>query len=246
MEEVKLLRKTIHLKHNRKNMLSTDEIKKRAAVYAADYIHNGMLIGLGTGSTVYYLIQEIGKRVADGLDVTIVATSKQTETLAQEWKIRRKDLNEVDRLSVTIDGADEVDRQMHLIKGGGGALLQEKIVAAASDQLIIIVDNSKLVDHLGKFPLPVEVITFGYRHAKQKIESMGCPKVTLRTKDSKPFITDQLHYILDCHFGKIDEPGYLNAALNNIPGVVETGLFVDMATRIVVAGGDGTITTIEK
>jgi ribose 5-phosphate isomerase A len=192
------------------------------------------------------LIQELGKRVQQGLQVTVVPTSKQTEILATQLNIPLADLNEIDKLALTIDGADEVDPQLHLIKGGGGALLQEKIVAAASEQLIIIVDYSKMVQQLGKFPLPVEIITFGYKHAAQKITSMGCSKVELRKKDNKPFITDHGHYILDCYFKKINDPKYLNSALNNIPGVVETGLFVDMATKIVIAYADGKIETIQK
>lgn len=227
-------------------MLTTDELKRRAAEYAADFVQNEMLIGLGTGSTVYYLIQELGKRVEQGLHVTVVPTSKQTEILAAQLNIPLKNLNDVDKLAVTIDGADEVDPQLHLIKGGGGALLQEKIVAAASGELIIIVDNSKMVQHLGKFPLPVEVITFGYKQAQKKIMAMGCSKAELRQKENKPYITDHGHYILDCYFEKINDPGSLDKYLNNIPGVVETGLFVDMATKIVIAYSDGKIETIEK
>lgn len=227
-------------------MLSTDEIKKNAAVYAADFIKNEMTIGLGTGSTVYYLIQELGKRVLQGLEVTVVPTSKHTQTLASQLNIPLKDLNDVEKLALTIDGADEVDKQLHLIKGGGGALLQEKIVAAASEQLIVIVDHSKIVQHLGKFPLPVEVITFGYKHVKQKILLMGCNKVELRKRENKTFITDQGHYILDCYFEKINDPASLNTALHNIPGVVETGLFINMATKIIVASAGGKIETIEK
>jgi ribose 5-phosphate isomerase A len=205
-----------------------------------------MTIGLGTGSTVYYLIQELGKRVQQGLQVTVVPTSKQTETLAKQLNIPLEDLNDVEKLALTIDGADEVDTQLHLIKGGGGALLQEKIVAGASEQLIIIVDSSKMVRHLGKFPLPVEVITFGYKHAERKILSMGCSKVVLRQRDNKTFITDHGHYILDCYFEKINDPASLNTDLHNIPGVVETGLFINMATKIIIASAEGKIEMIEK
>jgi len=227
-------------------MLSTDEIKKSAAVYAADSIKSGMTIGLGTGSTVYYLIQELGKRVQQEFQITVVPTSKQTEMLATQLNIPVKDLNDVEKLTLTIDGADEVDPQLQLIKGGGGALLQEKIVAAASEQLIIIVDGSKMVKHLGKFPLPVEVITFGYKHVERKILSMGCGRVELRQRENRTFITDHGHYILDCYFEKINDPASLNTSLHNIPGVVETGLFVNMATKIIVASADGNIETIEK
>jgi len=150
-------------------MSSSDEIKKRAGIYAADFVESGMTIGLGTGSTVFFLIEELGKRVQQGLQLTIVPTSNKTEAMARQLNMSIADLNHVDKLVLTIDGADEVDPQMQLIKGGGGALLQEKIVAAASEQLIIIVDESKIVEHLGKFPLPVEVIQFGYKQVERKI-----------------------------------------------------------------------------
>ena len=225
-------------------MSSKDEIKKRTGIYAADFVNNGMTIGLGTGSTVLFLIQELGKRVQQGLQLTIVPTSSRTETLARDLNINIADLNDIDKLALTIDGADEVSPQLQLIKGGGGALLQEKIVAAASGQLIIIVDESKMVEHLGKFPLPVEVIQFGYKQVERKILSMGCTKVELRLKENKPFITDHKHYILDCYFEKINDPSSLNTTLHNMPGVVETGLFVNMATKIIVGHEDGRIEVV--
>jgi len=225
-------------------MSSSDEIKKRAGIYAADFVESGMTIGLGTGSTVFFLIEELGKRVAQGLQLTIVPTSNKTEAMARQLNMSIADLNHVDKLVLTIDGADEVDPQMQLIKGGGGALLQEKIVAAASEQLIISVDESKIVEHLGKFPLPVEVIQFGYKQVERKILSMGCSKVELRQKENKPFITDHKHYILDCYFEKINDAASLNIVLHNIPGVVETGLFVNMATKIVVGYKDGRVEEI--
>ena len=180
-------------------MLSQDELKKRVGIYAADFVKNGATIGLGTGSTVYWLIEELGKRVEQGLEIIIVPTSAQTETLAKAVGITVSNLDEIDRLALTIDGADEIDPHGQLIKGGGGALLQEKIVASASDELIIIADSSKLVSQLGKFPLPVEVITFGYKQAQQKILEAGfCKEINLRKKNDKIFITDHQHYILDC------------------------------------------------
>jgi ribose 5-phosphate isomerase A len=227
-------------------MPGTDEIKKNAGVYAADLIENGMLIGLGTGSTVYWLIQELGKRVQQGLHVTVVPTSMQTQTLASSLNIPLTDLNNVDKLILTIDGADEVDPALNLIKGGGGALLQEKIVAAASEQLIIIVDDSKMVQQLGKFPLPVEVITFGYKQVQQRVISLGCKRVELRKKNNELFLTDHGHYILDCYFENIPDAESLNTTLRAIPGVVETGLFIKMATKIIVAYGSGKIDTIER
>jgi ribose 5-phosphate isomerase A len=227
-------------------MLSTDEIKKHAALYAAGLIKNEMIIGLGTGSTVYWLIQELGKRVLQGLQITIVPTSKKTELLAAELNIPTTDLNNVDKIDLTIDGADEVDPQLQLIKGGGGALLQEKIVAAASEQFVVMVDNSKLVEQLGKFPLPVEVISFGYKQVCKKILAMGCDDVVLRRKNEQPFVTDHTHYILDCYFGRINDPVFLNNTLHNIPGVVETGLFINLANEVIVAFGDGKIETRKK
>jgi ribose 5-phosphate isomerase A len=228
------------------DMLSKDEIKKAAGVYATTFVEYGTTIGIGSGSTVFYFIEELGKMIAQGFRVTIVPTSKRTETLATQWNIPVVGLNDVERLLATIDGADEVNPQLQLIKGGGGALLQEKIVAAASEQLIIIVDYSKLVQDLGKFPLPVEVIDFGYKRVQHKIYSLGCSKVELRKKNDQPFITDHGNYILDCYFDKIPDPASLNISLHNIPGVVETGLFIDMANKIIVGQVDGKMQTIKK
>jgi len=227
-------------------MLSTDEIKKKAAVYAVDFIKNKMIVGLGTGSTVYWVIEEVGKRIKAGLDIAIVPTSKKTQMLATELNMPIIDLNSIDKISLTIDGADEADPQLHLIKGGGGALLQEKIVAAASEQFIVVVDNSKLVQQLGKFPLPVEVIPFGYKQVLQKILARGCEDVVLRKRNDQPFITDHGHYILDCFFEKINDPLFLNKSLHSIPGVVETGLFINMVNKLIVAFPDGRIETHEK
>ncbi len=176
-----------------------DEIKKKVGVYAADLVKQGMTIGIGSGSTVYWLIQELGNRVKQGLEITAVPTSLQTAELAGEAGIPVSDLDTIDKLLLTIDGADEIDPRGRLIKGGGGALLQEKIVAAASEELIIIADSAKLVQQLGKFPLPVEVIPFGYKQVEQKIIAAGfCRKISLRKKNSEIFVTDHGHYILDC------------------------------------------------
>jgi ribose 5-phosphate isomerase A len=227
-------------------MLSQDELKKQAGVYAADFVKTGSTIGLGTGSTVYWLIDELGKRVKQGLEIIIVPTSAQTAELAKKVGITVSNLDEVEKLSLTIDGADEIDPKGQLIKGGGGALLQEKIVASASDELIIIADNSKLVNQLGKFPLPVEVITFGYKQVQQKILETGfCKEIKLREKNGKVFITDHQHYILDCYCEKIADASLLNSTLHLIPGVVETGLFIDMATKAIIGYEDGRIEEID-
>lgn len=222
-------------------MLSNDEIKQRLGKYGADLVKPGMNIGLGTGSTVYWLIQELAQRIKQGLSIVGVPTSKQTAELAALAGIPLVDLNDT-QLQCTIDGADEIDPAGQLIKGGGGALLQEKIVASASDKLIILADHSKLVKKLGKFPLPVEVIPFGYKKVEQKILASGlCKKAKLRQKDGTIFVTDHQHNILDCEFEQIDNPTSLNNWLHSIPGVVETGLFVQLASMCVVGFPDGRI-----
>src|SRR5688572_17649424 len=226
-------------------MLSEEEIKKNTGIYAADLVKDGMVIGLGTGSTVYWLIEELGRRIEKGLVITAVPTSRQTEELANKAGIPVTDLDEIARLVLTIDGADEIDPKGQLTKGGGGALLQEKIVASASDELIIIADSSKLVAQLGTFPLPVEVIPFGYKQVQQKIMQSGiCKKVTLRTKHDQPFITDHHHYILDCAYGKIEDAILLNKNLHNIPGIVETGLFINMTSRVIIGYQDERIEVV--
>ena len=227
-------------------MPTIDEIKKKAAVYAADFIKQGMTIGLGTGSTVYWLIEELGTRIKQGLSVSIVPTSKQTQTLAEKFGIPVININDIGELALTIDGADEINHQLQLIKGGGGALLQEKIVASISKELIIIADSSKLVQQLGKFPLPVEVIPFGYKHVQQKILDLNCSKVLLRIRNGSAFISDHGHYILDCYFDGIDDAKLLDSNLHNIPGVVETGLFLNMATSAILASANGSMELLNK
>lgn len=226
-------------------MLSPEEIKKNAGLYAADLVKQGMSFGLGTGSTVYWLIKELGKRVAEGLEIRAVPTSQQTVQLAREAGIPLADINDIDSLSLAIDGADEIDPYGQLIKGGGGALLQEKIVAAAADKFVVIADQSKLVSRLGAFPLPVEVIPFGYKQVIRRILDSGlCREVKLREKNGQPFITDHQHYILDCKFDAIEHPLFINAALENIAGVVETGLFLNMASQAIIGHEDGKIEVI--
>jgi len=222
--------------------MTRDEIKKKVGVFAADLVKQGMTIGLGSGSTVYWLIEELGNRVKQGLEITVVPTSLQTKQLAGKVNIPVSDLNDIDELELTIDGADEIDPKGQLIKGGGGALLQEKIVAAASHELIIIADSAKLVSQLGKFPLPVEVLPFGYKLVEQKIIAADfSTKVSLRKKNGEVFLTDHQHYILDCECEKIGDAPALNTALHLIPGVVETGLFINMAKRAIIGYEDGNI-----
>jgi ribose 5-phosphate isomerase A len=220
--------------------------KQKAGEYAATLIEPGMTIGIGTGSTVYFFILALAKRIKEGLMISGVPTSKQTQQLATELNIPLVELNDVDQLDVTVDGADEIDHQLQLIKGGGGALLQEKIVASASKKMVVIADESKYVKTLGKFPLPVEVIDFGWKQTQQHIQNLGCTKIVLRTKDDKTFITDHGHYILDCYFGKINDVIQLHQQLNNIPGVVENGLFINMAGNAVIAYKDGNIKVMDK
>ena len=226
--------------------MSFEQAKKHVGLYAVDFVMPEMIIGIGSGSTVYWFIQELGNRVREGFQVTAVPTSVKTAELAKELGIPLTDLDSISRLPLTIDGADEIDQQGDMIKGGGGALLQEKMVAAASDELIIIADNSKLVQQLGKFPLPVDVIPFGWKQVKEKIiSSRLCKEVKLRKKDGEIFITDHHHYILDCEFEKVDNARGLNIALHLIPGVVETGLFINMASKAVVGYEDGRIEVLE-
>ncbi|MBS1746187.1 MAG: ribose-5-phosphate isomerase RpiA [Bacteroidetes bacterium] len=222
-------------------MLTQDDIKQKLGIFAADFIKQDMFIGLGTGSTVYYLLRELGKRKKDGLHFTAVCTSVQTQNILKEEDIAFVTLDDVEKLQLAIDGADEVDINGNLIKGGGGALLQEKIVESNADELIIIVDEKKNVETLGAFPLPVEVIRFGWKQVQQKIENRYNIKVALRTKDGKPFITDHQHFILDCYFNSIPNPAQLNTDLHLLPGVVETGLFTGMATQIVTGYSNGNI-----
>jgi len=228
-------------------MLNATDIKKKVGEYAAQYVENGATVGLGTGSTVFWLLQELGNRVKAGLEFTAVATSQQTRKIGTELGIRFKDLNDIDSLALTIDGADEADAHMHLIKGGGGALLREKMVAAAGKKLIIIVDESKIVTTLGKFPLPVEVIPFGWKQVQKHIaQGIGCDNIVLRAAGNDTFITDEGNYILDCHFKAIEDPATMNTALHAIPGVVETGLFINMATTIITGTANGDIQKRER
>ena len=222
-------------------MLTQNDIKQKLGIYAADFIKQDMLIGLGTGTTVYWLLKELSKRKQQGLNFTAVCTSNQTQSILDEEGINHVSINEVNSLQLTIDGADEADVSGNLIKGGGGALLQEKIVAAASKQLIIIVDENKDVQTLGAFPLPVEVITFGWKQVQQTIKANYNIKTAIRKKNESVFITDHKHCILDCWFNTIENPSQLNIDLHLIPGVVETGLFISMATTIITGFSNGDI-----
>lgn len=212
--------------------------KQLAGEKAAEYIESGMTIGLGTGSTVYWTILRIGQLVKNGLQIQAVPTSKQTEILAKGQGISLTDFSKVSELDVTIDGADEIDINHNLIKGGGGALLREKLVAAASKRFIVVADESKSVQVLGKFPLPVEVIPFAWETTARRIASLHCIPV-LRQINHQPFVTDNGNYIIDCHFHEIAHPEEMHKQLKCITGVVETGLFINMADIIIVGTEHG-------
>ncbi|HRN56896.1 MAG TPA: ribose-5-phosphate isomerase RpiA, partial [Agriterribacter sp.] len=205
--------------------------KQAAAYKAVEYIKQGMTVGLGTGSTAYWAIQYLSEKLKQGLKITAVATSAETEKIALQCGIPVVALDTVGYIDIDIDGADEIDAGMNLVKGGGGALLREKIVAAASREFIVIAGENKQVEVLGKFPLPVEVIPFGCHHTARQLEALGC-STSFREKDAGIFITDSGNYIADCHFGSIPHPALLEQQINIIPGVVDNGLFVTMATRV--------------
>ncbi len=227
-----------------------DVAKFAAARQASTYVESGMKVGLGTGSTAAFLVQCLGERVRDeGLNIIGVPTSKATAALAREVGIEILTLDQARWLDVTIDGADEFDSELNLIKGGGGALLQEKIVATASDRMIVIADATKKVDRLGGFPLPVEVIGFGMNTTRMLLEEMleGLDvmgsKAVPRAREGELFVTDEGNHILDLHLGRIGNPRQLSLILNQVPGVVENGLFIDICDVIVTGHGDGTVET---
>ena len=225
--------------------MSADAWKRQAAERALAYVENGMALGLGTGSTAAIFVDLIGQRVREGLDVVCVPTSEATRAQAERLKIPLTTLDDQPFLHLTVDGADEIDGELRLIKGGGGALLIEKIVATASERMVVIADASKLVTTLGKFPLPIEVVRFGAMATRAMIEALaedtGClGDLKLRLKaDGSPFVTDSGNYILDGAFGQIADPEALDEALKYVPGVVENGLFLGIADIAIVAGPEG-------
>lgn len=225
-------------------MLSSNEIKQRVALHASRLVEPGMTLGLGSGTTMYWFIMALAERVKEGLQFTAVPTSAEVQQLAEEKGITLKTLNEVEYIDLTIDGADEIDPAWQLIKGGGGALLQEKLVASVSRRLVIIADNSKLVQQLGKFPLPIEVVPYGWKSVQRRIEKSYTIDTSLREKNGKPFLTDHGHYILNCHFRQITDAPTLNGELNLVPGVVETGLFIDMVSAVQIGYPDGSVKEI--
>jgi ribose 5-phosphate isomerase A len=215
-----------------------DQLKMKAAEAAVAEVKDGMIVGLGTGSTAWFAVESIAKRVAEGLRITAIPTSEQTAEHAHRLGVPLSSLAEHHRIDLTIDGADEVERSdLNLIKGGGGALLREKIVASASAQLVIIVDEAKLVDRLGvHFPVPVEVVPFGWQATARRVGNLGSTPSLRVGADGKTFVTDGGHYILDCAFGPIASPAQLESELNSIVGIVENGLFIGLTSQVVVAG----------
>jgi ribose 5-phosphate isomerase A len=227
-------------------MTPIDRAKYASAHCAADFVKDGMRVGLGTGSTASWLVRRLGARVKhEGLRIIAVPTSARTAQLAREVGINVVTLDEARWLDLTIDGADEFDADLTLIKGGGGALLHEKIVATASDQMIVITDPAKEVNALGAFPLPVEVIPFGWQASKALIEEILASmdvldrRVSLRMNGDTPYATDEGNYILDLALGRIGNARQLSLVLNQVPGVVENGLFVDIADRVIIGHPDG-------
>ena len=225
-------------------MLSGEESKRQAAERSMEYVQDGMRVGLGTGSTAKYVVELLGARVRAGLNILGVPTSNAAAQLARQVGIPLASFAEVKELDVSIDGADEVGPGMALIKGGGGALLHEKIVASATREYIVVVGEGKVVPVLGAFPLPVEVIPFAGPLVERRLAELGAHPA-LRQVGDTPYITDEGNWIYDCHFGSIPNPEKTAAELTAIVGVVEHGLFLDMATRVVAADGQG-VSVIER
>lgn len=231
--------------------MSMDDLKRQAAARAVEQVRDGMKLGLGTGSTAKHFVELLGERVKAGLKIVGVPTSEATRADAERCGVPLTTLEEVDRLDLTVDGADEIDPNLELIKGGGGALLREKIVAAASDRMIVIADESKWVPTLGRFPLPIEVIPFGLGATRRAIETVFAENGVSgqldvrKAKDGHAFVTDGGHWIIDAHLGRIPDSPRLAAALNSIPGVVEHGLFIGLARTAVLAGPQG-IRVVER
>lgn len=211
---------------------------------AVEYIKEGMIVGLGTGSTAYWAILKIGELVKNGLKIQGVPTSKSTEKLALELNIPLLDISKVTKIDVTIDGADEFDLHKNLIKGGGGALLREKIIASVTDFYVIIADAAKGSEILGDYAVPVEVTPFALAISVAQLKNLGC-EPSLRLADGQPFITDNQNLIVDCKFNRILHPEELAAQMNAIPGVVENGLFVNMANVVITEDGKGNIVVFE-
>jgi ribose 5-phosphate isomerase A len=213
--------------------------KQLAAEKSIEFIKEGMILGIGTGSTVFYLINKLAEKVKNGFDIKCVSTSKRTTELAKSLGIRILDLNKLDHIDITIDGADEVDKNLNGIKGGGGALLFEKIIATASKKNIWIIDSTKLVKKIGKFPLPVEVVPYGYNHVLKQFDSLGF-KPKLRMNEKEIYLTDSGNYIIDLNLSEINDSVKLEKQIKLLPGVVEVGLFNNLADLVIIGKNSST------
>jgi ribose 5-phosphate isomerase A len=216
----------------------SDKEKELAGSAVSDFIEDGMILGLGTGSTFYYAIKKIGEMVKDGLKIKAVSTSSSTDKLAESLNIPLLSIDDVDKIDLTIDGADEVDPNFNGIKGGGGALLFEKVVAKSSKKNLWVVNAAKMVDKLGAFPLPIEVVPYALRNVFKKLEARGY-NTKIRMKEGEKYLTDSGNHIIDAGFGVIEDAYKLEVELNMIPGVVENGLFLDVVDIVIVGKGDG-------
>lgn len=233
--------------------LNFNKAKEAAAKEALTFIRSKMVIGLGTGSTAKIFVDLLAKKFfSEKLDIKVLSTSSKTEIQAKNLGLPLTQIDRVSKIDIVIDGADETDMKLNLIKGGGGALLQEKIVASNSDKVIVIVDSNKVVENLGKFPLPIEVVKFGCHSTKKKIEKklyeIGFSNFSMnwRMENNNYFITDEKHYILDLNLNKIPDPNFLHKIINHIPGVVETGLFIKIANLVIVGDDKGNIKFIKE
>lgn len=228
-------------------MLTNAAIKELVGTQAAELVQSGMTIGIGSGTTMEWLIRALGKKINSGLEIRAVSTSSASSELAKQNNIPLIELNDAAKIQLAIDGADEIDPQLQLIKGGGGALFQEKMVAAAAEEFVVIADHTKLVEQLGAYPLPVEVMIFNWKQVeKQLINLLERPLRLRMKKDGTPFITDHGNYIIDISFDRIADPDALNEALHDIPGVLETGLFLEMAGKALIGYPDGQTEWIER
>ena len=222
--------------------MATEEIKRKIGITAANLVEDGMTVGLGTGTTAFYMIQRLIERCVDGLKIKAVASSKASEKLAQEGGIPILDINTLSSLDLTIDGADEIDSAKRMIKGGGGALVREKIVASMSQEMIVIVDESKLCQNLGNRKLPVEVIPFGTKSVVTKLENLGYKGSWRKTKNETLYVTDNGNYLFDIAFDHLlKTPEVDEEKIVAIPGVVDTGFFFNLAGRVVIGFFDGQI-----